>query len=220
MTDKKSTLNWQRLQLADFGSTSDKIRPIAPVVQKQNPDPKGKDEHDQTQGFLQGYDDGLVAGRIEGFTAGEAAGAAEGQQAARQLLSLAASLDQSLIGLDQEIAEEILTLSLEIARQILRQTVAVKSEVVLAVVREALNQLPHQHAAIYLNPEDANLLRKNSGDQLAHAGHRINEDPLLQRGDVVIEANGAHVDATLSTRWRRIVESLGNNSLWIDDEKS
>ena len=220
MTDKTPTLDWQRLELADFGSTSNKPRPVAATVQQKNSGASSKQEHEQTQGFLKGYDDGLVAGRVEGFSAGESAGAAEGQQAARQLLSLAANLDKSLTGLDQEISEEILALSLEIAKQIVRQTVTIKPETVLAVIREALNQLPHQHAAIYLSPEDAELVRKNSGDQLAHAGHRINEDPLLQRGDVVIEANGAQVDATLATRWRRIVESLGNTTPWIDDEKT
>ena len=216
MTDKKSTPDWQRLQLADFGNTIQKTRPASPVEQQQNT----QHEQDQTKGFLQGYGEGLAAGHIEGFSAGEAAGTAEGQQAAGQLLSLAANLDKTLTGLDQEISEEILALSLEIAKQILRQAVAVESETVLTVVREALNQLPHHHAVIYLNPEDAQLVRKHSGEQFVHAGHRISEDPLLHRGDVVIEANGSHLDATLATRWRRIVESLGNNSPWISDEKT
>lgn len=216
MTDKTSP-NWQRLQLADFGNAN-AARPALAPAQDKNPARNDAQEHDQTQGFVRGYDDGLIAGRVEGFAAGEAAGLAEGQQAARQLLSLAANLDKSLTGLDQEIAGEILALSLEIARQMLRQTIAVKPEVILSVVREALNQLPHQHAAIYLSPDDAALVRKLSGDQITHAGHRIHEDPQLQRGDVVIEANGAQVDATLATRWRRIVEMLGSKASWLDEE--
>lgn len=220
MTDKASAPNWQRLQLADFGSADANVRSALPHVQNKSHAAAGKREHEQSQGFQKGYSEGLAAGRAEGLAAGEAAGAEEGQQAARQLLSLAANLDKTLAGLDQEIAEEILALALEIARQILRQTVTAKPESVLAVVREALNQLPHQHAAIYLHPDDATLVRKLAGDQFTHVGHRIHEDPRLQRSDVIIEASGAHIDATLATRWRRIVESLGSKTPWIDDEKA
>ena len=113
-----------------------------------------------------------------------------------------------------------MALALEIARQMLRQVVSVKPETILAVVQEALTQLPHHHAAIYLHPLDADLVRRFSGDQLLHAGHRINEDAQLHRGDVIIEANGAQVEATLATRWRRIVETLGSKTPWTDEEKT
>ena len=215
MNDKASQPDWQRLKLADFGSANAKPSGATPAQQA-----KSKDANDQTRGFVQGYDDGLVSGRVEGFASGEIAGAAEGQQAARQLLSLAATLDKSLIAVDQEIADEILALALEVARQMTRQAVDFKPDVVMTVVREALSHLPHQHAAIYLHPDDAALVRKHGGELLTHAGHRINEDSALQRGDVVIEANGAQVDATLDTRWRRIVESLGSKNPWIDDERT
>jgi flagellar assembly protein FliH len=220
MTDKGSPPNWQRLKLADFGDPTEQTRPNLALAQKTSRTAETKHEHDQTKGFLRGYDDGLVAGRFEGYSVGEAAGASEGRQAAHQLLSLAANLDKALSGFDQDIADEVLALALEIAKQTLRQTVSIKAETVLAVVRDALAQLPQHQAAIYLNPDDATLVRKYSGDQLGHAGHHINEDPRLQRGDVVVEANGAQVDATTATRWRRIVESIGGSTPWIDEDRS
>ena len=57
-------------------------------------------------------------------------------------------------------------------------------------------------------------MRSYAGDQLSHVGHRIHEDARLQRNDVSIEAGGAHVDATLATRWRRVVETLGRDLAW------
>lgn len=218
MTEKKSPQNWQRLQLADFGKSPDKPRPALTVANKQQ-NSAAASEPDQTQGFLRGYDDGLVAGRFEGFAAGEAAGSAEGRQAANQLLSIAANLDHALTEVNREIADEILALALEISRQMLRQAIAVKPDVVLSVIRDALTHLPHHHAAIYLNPEDAALVRRYAGDQFAHAGHHIHEDPRLKRNDVIIEANGAQVDATIETRWRRVVDSLGGDTNWIDTGK-
>jgi flagellar assembly protein FliH len=88
--------------------------------------------------------------------------------------------------------------------------------VLLGVIREALEQLPLLHAAIHLHPEDASLARLRAGEQLAHAGHRIHEDPKLKRGDVIIEAGGSHLDASLATRWRRVVEALGQHATWIE----
>jgi flagellar assembly protein FliH len=79
-----------------------------------------------------------------------------------------------------------------------------------------LEQLPLLHASIHLNPEDASLARLRAGDQFAHAGHRIHEDTKLLRGDVIIEAGGSHLDASLETRWRRVMEALGQQTPWID----
>lgn len=217
MSDKGSAPDWQRLQLADFGSPTANVRPALNSRQDSAHAASAKQETEQKQGFQKGYNDGLNAGRAEGFAAGEAAGMAEGQQAARQLLSIAAKLDTAVNGLDQDIAQEILALSLEVARQILRQAITIKPETVLAVVHDALNQLPHQHATIYLHPDDAQLVRNFAGEQLSHIGHRIHEDPRLQRGDVLIEASGAQIDATLATRWRRVVESFGGEASWIAD---
>lgn len=223
MTEKgstSSTSNWQRLQLADFGKPAANEPAKTRTASANKVAEENNSDYEQTQGYLRGYDDGLAEGRVAGFAAGEASGTSVGQQAANQLLALAANLDKTVTEAEQEIASEVLALALEISRQILRQTVAVNSDVVLPVIREALAQLPQQHAAIHLHPDDVASVRKYAAEQFQHAGHRIHEDPQLQRGDVVIEANGAQVDATLATRWRRIVESLGSKTPWIDDEKS
>lgn len=220
MTDKVSAPNWQRLKLNDFGSTGDNGRGGHGLSQKPAAVTDNKAESELAQGFQKAYAEGQRTGHAAGFAAGEAAGAAEGRQAAQQLMAVATKLDNSLSGLDDEIAQEVLALALEIARQMLCQSIALKPDVVLAVVREALNQIPHQHAAIYLNPTDAALLRKHSGEQLGHEGHRIHEDSRLHPGDVVLEASGAQVDASLATRWRHIVEGLGNKTPWIDVEES
>jgi len=109
---------------------------------------------------------------------------------------------------------ELLALAVELAREVIREEITARPETLLTVVREALLQLPHQHAAIYLHPDDASLLRSYMGDQLAHAGHRIHEDFKLARGDCVLEAGGSQIDATVGMRWQRVLESLGVASAW------
>jgi flagellum-specific ATP synthase len=66
--------------------------------------------------------------------------------------------------LEKEVAQELLNLALGIARRIVGETLEAKPEVVLATIREALAQLPAQHAAIHLNSEDAELIRTQAGD--------------------------------------------------------
>ncbi len=154
----------------------------------------------------------------EGYAAGYEEGTARVRMEAMRLHSVIEQLEEALATLDTSIAREVLNLSVEIARNVVRQTIRVRPEAVIAVVREAINQLPHQHTAIYLNPEDASVVRSHIGDQLTHAGHRIFEDVAIARGGCKVEAGGSQIDATVPTRWGRIVESLVDGADWIDHE--
>ncbi len=152
------------------------------------------------QGFDAGYEEGTARARIE----------------ALRLNTMVEQLEGALTEFDQKVAEQLLALALEIARQVVRQAVAVKPTVILDAVRDTLLQLPYLHATIYLHPEDASLVRLYLGDQLGHAGHRLLEDASITRGGLRIEAGGTHVDATLETRWKRVIESIGTNSDWVE----
>lgn len=150
-----------------------------------------------------------------GYDAGYDEGTARARMEAARLNSLVENLEKSLAELDQEVASEMLGLVVEITRQVLRQTLALNPEVMLTVVRDALAQLPQQHAAIHVNPEDAALVRTYLGDQLGPTGHRLLEDAQISRGGCRIEAAGSRIDATLEMRWRRVIESLGKTDQWI-----
>ncbi|NTV09361.1 MAG: flagellar assembly protein FliH [Zoogloea sp.] len=152
--------------------------------------------------------------RKEGYAAGYEEGSARGRSEAAQLNTLVEQLDTSLTRLDQEVAEELLALAVELARQMVRRTLQAHPETVLDVVREALQNLPQTHALVHLHPEDAKLVREYLSEQLAHAGHRVIEDTTVDRGGVRLDASGSQVDATLQTRWRRIMDSLGRDMPW------
>ncbi|WP_374338154.1 flagellar assembly protein FliH [Methyloversatilis sp.] len=154
----------------------------------------------------------------EGYAAGYEEGTARVRMEAMRLHSVVEQLEEALAALDGSIARDVLDLGVEIARNVVRQTLRVKPEVVIAVVREAINQLPHQHTAIYLNPEDASVVRSHIGDQLTHAGHRIFEDAAVARGGCKVESGGSQIDATVPTRWTRIVEALIDDAEWVDND--
>jgi flagellar assembly protein FliH len=199
---------WERWELAEFDGPVRKAQVAKPPPPEPEPEPTVPMptaaeverilQEAQSQGYQTGYSEGQAKGRDEAARLGRAA----------------AKLEAAMTGMDSEVAEELLSLSLELAREVVRNEISARPDALLNVVREALAQLPHQHASIYLNPEDASLVRSYIGDQLTHAGNRILEDPRLARGDCVLEAGGTHVDATVATRWRRVLSNLGLDDAW------
>lgn len=176
----------------------------------------GREEGHQA-GFEAGRQAGLEAGRTaghaEGYEAGRQAGLVEGRQRiaadAAHIAELVGTLDRALDGIDQEVAEELAALAIELARQLVGRTLAERPDSVVDSVREALGQLPHAHINIHLHPDDAALVREALGDPLEQGHHRLIEDESITRGGCKLEAAGSEVDATVETRWRRVLEGLG-----------
>ena len=159
------------------------------------------------------------AARKEGYDAGYEEGTARGRMEAMQIHSLMESMEKALTSMDQEIAEELLALAIEVSRQIVHKTLSETPSVVIDTVKEAIQQLPQNHALVHLNPEDAILVREYLGEQLAHVGHRIVEDTRISRGGCIVEASGSQIDATVQTRWRRVLENLGRTETDWDGEQ-
>lgn len=163
------------------------------------------------------HQEGHSAGHQQGYEAGFKQGMSDALEKVNRIQSVLSSFDQELQRLDQEISQDILSLSLAIAKQIIQQAIAVRPELLLSVVREAIGQLPafNQHAHLVLNPTDAILVKEHMGDQLEHTGWKIIEDPRIERGGCEIETTNSQVDASLSNRWKRVVSAIALNNDWL-----
>jgi flagellar assembly protein FliH len=155
--------------------------------------------------------------REEGFQAGHAEGVQKAMQENRRLADLIGALE---LQVDEQVAHELLNLSLDIARQMLHQALKVNPDLLLGVVREAIGTLPHynQSAHLVLHPDDAALVRERMGEQLSHSGWKIFEDARVERGGARIETANSQIDASLETRWKRVVAALGQDSSWLIQE--
>jgi flagellar assembly protein FliH len=71
---------------------------------------------------------------------------------------------------------------------------------------------------LLVHPADAALIRKAAEDDSALAAlpWKIVEDAHIERGGCRLETPTTEVDATLETRWRRVLASLGRDDPWID----
>ncbi|MGB0127226.1 MAG: flagellar assembly protein FliH [Rhodocyclaceae bacterium] len=150
-----------------------------------------------------------------GYDAGYEEGTARARMEALRLHTLAESLEEAMGQLDQRIADDLVSFSMELARRMVSQALKVQPDLVVATVREALQQLFHGHATVHLHPEDASLVKTFLTEQAGHGGHRVFEDETIARGGCRVEAAGSQVDATMETRWRRIAETLGRNDNWF-----
>lgn len=153
--------------------------------------------------------------RREGYETGFQEGSDAARQQAQRMSGLVDELDDSLKRLDHDIAEEVVGLAVEIARQMVRRSLAVSPEAVTETVRSALNQLPQAQVRIHVHPEDAALVREYLGDQPGALPHLVIEDESITRGGCRLHGNTSEIDATVETRWRRILEGLGREaSAW------
>lgn len=153
----------------------------------------------------------------QGYDAGYAAGIQQARSEAAQIHALLQNMQDALNQMDEQIAQSLLDLSLEIARKMIGETLQAKPEVVQKIVGNAINGLPHfnQNAHLILHPDDAELVRKQMGEQLSHAGWKIFTDAQIMRGGCRVETAHSNVDATTEGRWKRVVESIGQDKSWL-----
>ena len=159
------------------------------------------------------YDEGHASGHKAGY----AAGLQQAQRDTTQLQTLMQNLQIALNQVDQQLAQSLLDLSLEIAHKMTLETLQIRPEIILKIVSAAISSLPHfnQNAHLILNPLDAELVRKEMGEQLAHAGWKIFTDAKIEPGGCRVETAHSHIDATNPARWRAIVESIGQDKSWL-----
>ncbi len=161
----------------------------------------------------QAHDEGYAQGRDAGY----AAGIQQARVEAAQIHALMQNLQDAIGQMDGQLAQSLLDLSLEIARKMTGEVLQTKPEVILKVVSDAISGLPHfnQNAHLVLHPDDAELVRKHMGEQLAHAGWKIFTDAQIKRGGCRVETAHSQVDATTEVRWEHIVESIGQDKSWL-----
>jgi flagellar assembly protein FliH len=158
------------------------------------------------------YRQGVAAGRQE------AALQAQAERAA--LKNVSDALNEMMQEFEQGLANDVLSMSLELTKLIVRHAIRVKPDLVLSVVREAVASLTglDGSSTVHLNPADAALLRELAREDpaLGALPWKIIEDTRIERGGCRLETATSEVDATLETRWRRVIAALGREDSWID----
>jgi flagellar assembly protein FliH len=152
----------------------------------------------------------------QGYDAGYAQGSARAADEAARLAQLVDTIRQETAGLEHRIAEDLVRLALTLARTLVRESLKVHPELVEAIVRESVAEVPpfSQGTRVRLNPDDAALLGAHLGQELG-AGWNVVEDANILRGGCRIETPAGEIDATLETRWQKLSAALAQDHEWV-----
>jgi flagellar assembly protein FliH len=154
----------------------------------------------------------------EGFAAGYQEGRAKANSELARLMQMVSSLDSALARFDEELTQSLLALALDIAKQMVREALKIRPELVVPVVREAVSSLPPagQHPHLRLHPEDAELVRTLLADELNHYHWKIVDDTRVERGGCRVETANSEIDATLESRWKKVLAAFGQEGGWLE----
>ena len=199
---KEQLTAYERWELASFDAPATGKPRGSEVLGKQ-----------QVQLDQQAYQQHCALGHEQGY----AAGMQQAQAEALKINALLENLHGALHTIDEPLAQSLLDLALEVARQMSRVALQIQPEVILKIVTEAISTLPHfnQNPHLVLHPDDAELVRKHLGDQLANTHWKIFTDAQIQRGGCRIETAHSYVDATNAARWKHIVSAIGQDQSWL-----
>jgi flagellar assembly protein FliH len=194
----------------------------AAYAEEQTPAPDYPTEEElaaiREQARQQGYDEGFKAGLEEGMAQALDEQRAATEQALTPVREIAGNFSTALREADQAISNEVLELALHLAKGMLKNALRVKPELILPVVREALEYLPvlQQPALLILNPEDAAVVRESIAEELDKGGWRVIDDPTIERGGCKVDTASNQIDATVQSRWQRLSLALGKDIDWMD----
>ena len=163
----------------------------------------------------------LEQAREEGRRAGAAAVRAEldsvlerDREALRRTLE---GLQALMRDVEQRLADDVLGVSLELAKLVLRENLRVRPDAILGALREGVASLPSlsEQVTLVVHPADARMLRELSGDEhVLPVPWKIVEDAQLTRGGFKLETSSTEVDASMETRWQRVIAALGRDDAW------
>jgi flagellar assembly protein FliH len=165
----------------------------------------------------QAHQEGFDQGHKEGLEAAQKEIAAQTQRLNQIIRALAEPLQAA----DQQVEQELISLALAVARQIIRRELQTEPEQIVAVVREAMAELPSsaRNIRIFLHPDDAVLVREALNTEEAEtAPWKIVEELALTRGGCRVESDTSTVEASLEKRLNTILAELMGGSRVTDGD--
>lgn len=149
--------------------------------------------------------------RAEGFAAGHVEGLAAAQADIReqrsQLEALFEAAAKPLQTLDEQTEQALAALAMLVARRVLAAELRMGPELVLRAVQQAVAAVPAagQGLRVRVHPQDLLLLQAAA---TTDSHWECVADPLLARGDCVLESARSHLDARVETRLAAVIDAV------------
>ncbi len=203
--------SWQPGAFGGMGAAAAAAAPAPP------PEPTAQEWQQRVDaarqaGYQDGYRDGLVA--LESFKQSFA------QQATAQVGTLLEAFDRQLGALDAQLAQSVADTAVRLARQVLRCELEQRPELVAHVAAEAVGavMLSARQIVVQVHPQDLPLVAEGADEALAARGARLQANPALQRGGVLVASDVGSIDARIATRWAQAAAALGSTLPLREDD--
>jgi len=150
----------------------------------------------------------------EGYAQGFQKGMQDGEVAIKERInhidSIARFLQKPLDELDESVVEQLSQLAINIARKLIRREITTDPGQIVAVVRETISTIPAgmQNIRVFMNPDDATVLRDAMKLSEGEQPWTIVEDPLLSKGGCKVLTDSSAVDASVEARLSGIIARL------------
>ncbi|MET0508132.1 MAG: FliH/SctL family protein [Burkholderiaceae bacterium] len=167
--------------------------------------------HGDVPGREQDYRDGFRAGQAEALAESQARDRALGATLQQRTEALLQALDAEFNVFQARHADRVVDLAIAIAGQIVRASLQADRALIVPVVHEALGHLHEGSgpATLLLDPLDAVMVGELLAPLLQQRRVTIVADAAVQAGGCRLVSNEAEVDATLATRWQRLLAAMG-----------
>ena len=149
----------------------------------------------------------------EAYEAGFAQGQQAGESMAESLLKQYSVSLEELNKLRKEVfsssERQVIRLALEIAKKIIKREVVIDEELILTLVKVALDRVADQALiTIRVNPKDYHAIERHHTSRpdagALNETMKLIEDPLIGRGGCVIETDSGTIDARIEEQLREI----------------
>jgi flagellar assembly protein FliH len=152
-------------------------------------------------------------GYAEGLAQGQAEARKQGEETAAELLALWQSMSKPIASQDVEVSEHLLALVVTLTHAVLERELSTDSELIKATLDEALMCLAESEAPLLvtLNPADKALVESLLEEKRLPA--ELVADTTMLRGGCRLDRGHALVDATIESRIRSLVETMGGSDL-------
>ena len=149
---------------------------------------------------------------------GYRAGLAEARDGTQRIATLLTGIGESVAKMERDMAQTLIRVAVDLARQVVREAIEVRPELLIPLVNDALSGIARSAdpGAVHVNPADLPIVEERLGDALEHAGWRPFADERVARGGCRLEFTGGQVDATIATRWARVMAQLERNDAWLE----
>lgn len=159
--------------------------------------------------ILRREQEAFAAGNRKGEAAGQEQAAARLEPVAEQLARTIADLSATRRQLRRDAEQDVVRLALAIGKRIVHRELSIDPEVILGVVKAALEKLEGREVdRVRVNREDAEMVRKQFERLGERARVEVVADPRLGRGAVVFETARGSFDASVDTQLEEIQRGL------------